>query len=91
MAKREIKAIGPTISLIIQSVTWQHAGYRAYLGLPAEYAVKISSFFLDSIGSDSEGTDEENQKARTKARKWKEFPPSSPREKISNKKSDRRH
>ena len=57
-ATQEIKDIGSTLSLIIKSGTWAHAGYRAYLDLQADYAINMSSFILDSLGSDIDDPDE---------------------------------
>ena len=67
-ATQEIKDSGSTLSVIIQSGTWTHAGYRAYLDLQADYAINISSFILDKLGSDSEEEDP-SDKTQTKNHK----------------------
>ena len=58
---QEIKDIGSTLSVIIRSGTWAHAGYRAYLDLQADYAINISSFIIDTIGSDSDDDKDQQQ------------------------------
>ena len=68
-ATQEIKDSGPTLALIIQSGTWTRAGYKSYLGLQADYAVNISRFVLDAIGSDSDEPDESGPRNERKMRK----------------------
>ena len=63
-AAQEINDIGATISLIIQSGTSTHSGYRAYLDLQAGYAVNSSSFVLGAIGSDSDDSDDGQPKKK---------------------------
>ena len=68
-ATQEVKDSGATLSLIIQSGTWTHAGYRAYLDLQADFAINISSFVLGAIGSDSDDPDEDKPDNQQKMRK----------------------
>ena len=67
VATQEIKDSGPTRPVVIQSGKWTHAGYRAYMGLQADYAINISSFILDTIGSDSDD-DEDQTQTKTKSK-----------------------
>ena len=75
-ATQEIKDGGSTIALITQSGTWTHAGYKAYLGLHADFAINISRFALDALGSGSEDDDPDHPKNEKKMRKRMRGPPS---------------
>ena len=66
-ATQEIKDSGSTLALIITSDTWTHAGYEAYLDIQADFAINISRFALDALGSGSEDDDPDHPKTR---RKW---------------------
>ena len=68
-ATQEIKDSGSTIALIIQSGTWAHSGYKAYLGLQADFAINIPRFVLDALGSGSEDDDPDRPKNEKRVRK----------------------
>ena len=68
-ATQEIKDSGSTLALIITSGTWTHAGYKAYLDLQADFAINISRFALDALGSGSEEDDPDHPKNEKKMRK----------------------
>ena len=68
-ATQEIKDSGSTLALIITSGTWTHAGYKAYLDLQADFAINISRFVLDALGSGSEDDDADHPKNEKRVRK----------------------
>ena len=68
-ATQEIKDSGSTLSVIIKSGTWTHAGYKSYLDLQADYAINISRFLIESLGSDSEEEDACGPPAEQRIRK----------------------
>ena len=68
-ATQEIKDIGSTLALIIKSGTWTHAGYKAYLDLQADFAINISRFVLDALGSGSEDDDPDHPANEKRMRK----------------------
>ena len=45
---------GSTLALITKSGTWARSGYKAYMGLQADFAINISRLVLDALGSGSE-------------------------------------
>ena len=54
---QEIKGIGSTLPLIIQSGTWGRAGYKEYLYIRADFAINIPRFVLGALGSGREDDD----------------------------------
>ena len=68
-ATQEINDSGSTLALIITSGTWAHAGYKAYLDLQADFAINISRFVLDAMGSGGEEDDPDHQKNGKRVRK----------------------
>ena len=58
-ATKEILETGPTLAVIITSGQWAAAGYRAYLDLQLYDALNISPLLIESIGIDSDETDDE--------------------------------
>ena len=68
-ATQEIKDCGSTLALIIKSGTWTHSGYKAYLGLQADFAINISRLVLDALGSGSEDDDPDHPANEKRMRK----------------------
>ena len=68
-ATQEIKDSGSTLALIITSGTWTHAGYKAYLDLQADFAINISRFAIDALGSGREDDVTDLPKNEKRARK----------------------